>query len=61
MYDINGKELSVGAKVRFYDPDIENRDLSRIFTIDNLKGDFVQCSDEYSDLEAFPHELEIVT
>ena len=58
--DIDGKEIRVGAKVKWYDPDEEARDLDRIYTVWKIEGDIVYFSDEFSEAEAEPDELLVV-
>jgi len=58
--DRNGRKIIVGSKVIWYDPQEEYRDLTRIYDVDDLEGDIVYISDEYSEVEVFPKELEVV-
>lgn len=58
--DRNGRQIIVGSKVIWYDPQEEYRDLTRVYDVDDLEGDTVYISDEYSEAEVFPQELEVV-
>ena len=59
--DRNGKTLKKGQKVKWYDPEEEARDLSRVYVVDKIHNeDVVMISDEYSEAEVIPHELEII-
>jgi hypothetical protein len=60
--DIYGRELYIGGNVIWHDPDEEHRDLTRIWHVDSISADeddaVVLISDECSQAEVFPHELE---
>lgn len=60
--DIYGRELYIGGNVLWHDPDEEHRDLTRIWHVDSISADeddaVVLISDECSQAEVFPHELE---
>ena len=58
--DKNGKQISVGANVKWYDPQEEFRDLTRVWQVDNVSEEIVNISDEYSEAEVLPSELEVV-
>ncbi len=58
--DRNGKQISVGANVKWYDPQEEFRDLTRVWQVDNVSEEIVNISDEYSEAEVLPSELEVV-
>lgn len=60
VLDRNGKEIEIGSHVIWYDPEIEARDLNRVWTVDDYTEDIVQISDEYSEAEVYPSEIEIV-
>ena len=57
VFDREGNHLHIGDKVIWYDPEEEARDLSRIWTIDDVSPDIVNISDEYSEAEVLPNEL----
>lgn len=64
VVDRNNKKLNVGDCVLWYDPDEETRDLSRVWAIDEIKGEdedsVVLIEDEYgSEAEVFGCELEL--
>ena len=52
-----GKELNVGDKVIWVDPDPEGRDLSRTWEIYDLTDEIAYISDEYGEAEVPPAEL----
>lgn len=59
--DRKGKVLKVGRKVKWYDPEESARDLIRIYIVDKIHNeDVVIISDEYSESEVMPNELEII-
>ncbi len=58
--DKNGKKISVGVNVKWYDPQEEFRDLTRVWQVDNVSEEIVNISDEYSEAEVLPSELEVV-
>ena len=58
--DRNGKQIYVGSKVIWYDPEEEARDLSRVYNVDDIGSDIVYISDEFSEAEVLPQELEVV-
>ena len=58
--DRNGKQISVGANVKWYDPEEEARDLTRVWQVDDVSEEIVNISDEYSEAEVLPSELEVV-
>lgn len=59
--DRNGMQLKKGDHVIWYDPDTEHQDLTRIYTIDEIRGedddDIILISDDYSETEAWASEL----
>ena len=62
--DRNNKKLKVGDCVRWYDPDEETRDLTRLWGIDNINGtdedSVILISDELGcEAEVFGWELEL--
>ena len=58
--DRNGKEIHVNDKVRWHDPDKQNRDLKRIYTISRIKEDIILICDGFSEVETSGCELELV-
>ncbi len=56
-FDRNNVEIKVGDKVIWYDPAIDARDLSRIWTIDKITDENVYISDDFSESEVFANEL----
>jgi len=60
VVDRNGKQISVGANVKWYDPEEEARDLTRVWQVDDVSEEIVYISDEYSEAEVLPSELEVV-
>ena len=60
--DRNNEELKVGDCVRWYDPDEETRDLTRLWGIDKINGDdedsIILISDDFSEAEVWGCELE---
>ena len=59
--DRKGKPLKKGQKVKWYDPDRSARDLKRIYTVDKVHNeDVVFISDDFSEAEVMPQELQIV-
>lgn len=60
--DRNNKKLKVGDCVRWYDPDEETRDLTRLWGIDKINGDdedsIILISDDFSEAEVWGCELE---
>ena len=59
--DRNGMQMKKGDHVIWYDPDTEHQDLTRIYTIDEIRGedddDIILISDDYSETEAWASEL----
>lgn len=59
--DRNGMQLKKGDHVIWYDPDTEHQDLTRIYTIDEIRGedddDIILISDDYSETEVWASEL----
>lgn len=58
--DRNGKEINVGDSVRWYDPDTDARDLSRVYGVYEVRGEIVCIADEFSEVEVYPFELELI-
>ena len=60
--DMNGNPIKVGSKVKWYDPDESARDLSRVWSVFDVKsdGEIVCISDDYGDAEVLPQELEVI-
>lgn len=56
-FDRNNVEIKVGDKVIWYDPAIDTRDLSRVWTIDKITDEIVYISDDFSESEVFANEL----
>ena len=56
-FDRNNVETKVGDKVIWYDPAIDARDLSRVWTIDKITDEIVYISDDFSESEVFANEL----
>lgn len=60
--DRNNEELKVGDCIRWYDPDEETRDLTRLWGIDKINGDdddsIILISDDFSEAEVWGCELE---
>lgn len=53
--------ISIGDKVRWYDPQIEYRDLERIYEVTEIQSDeMIWISDDYSDVEVNACELEVI-
>ena len=63
--DKNGNEIKIGSKVRWYDPEEECRDLSRIYEVydideENTEDDaIIDIFDDYSEVQVFADELEV--
>ncbi len=57
VFDKNNVEIKVGDNVIWYDPEIEARDLSRVWTIDRITDEIVYISDDFSESEVFANEL----
>lgn len=61
--DRNGKPIEPFSKVRWYDPDIENRDIERVWKIHKITDEIIYLftyDKGYSELEAPPSELEVI-
>ena len=58
--DRKGIEITLGAKVIWYDPEEDARDLSRVYTVDTISEELVNISDEYSEAEVLSNELEVI-
>lgn len=55
--DRNKAEIKVGDKVIWYDPEIDERDLSRVWIIDNITNEIVHISDNFSEAEVYANEI----
>ena len=58
--DRKGKPITKGCKVKWYDPDEQARDLSRIWEVYRMGGEIVYLADKYGEAEVLPCEVEIV-
>lgn len=58
--DRKGRPVRVGSQVIWYDPEKAARDLKRIWTVVDLRGEIVYISDEISVAEVYPHELRVL-
>lgn len=62
--DRNGQNIYMGSWVKWYDPEVEARDLSRIYEVYDIKGDegdeIICISDEFGEAEVLPSELEVI-
>lgn len=58
--DRKGNRIHLGSKVLWYDPEEDARDLSRVWTVDELDEEIVFISDDFSEAEVYPNELEVV-
>ena len=59
--DRKGKALKKGQKVIWFDPEVEARDLSEVYLVDKIHNEeIVLISNDYSEAEVSPSELEIV-
>ena len=59
--DRKGKALKKGQKVIWFDPEVEARDLSEVYVVDKIHNEeIVLISNDYSEAEVSPSELEIV-
>lgn len=56
-FDRNNVEIKVGDKVIWYDPAIDARDLSRVWTIDKITDEIVYISDDFSESEVFALQM----
>lgn len=55
------RPISIGDQVRWYDPQIEYRDLERIYEVTDIQSDeMIWISDDYSDVEVNACELEVI-
>ena len=53
--------ISIGDKVHWYDPQIEYRDLERIYEVTEIQSDeMVWISDDCSEVEVNAYELEVI-
>lgn len=60
MKDRNGNEIEIGDYVKWYDPEESARDLDRTYLVWDIRDEIVLITDEYSEVEVFPYELEKV-
>lgn len=59
--DKNGKIIHAGDNVRWCGPEESARDLKRVWTVNEIHSEeCVLISDEYSQAEVMPEELEIL-
>lgn len=58
--DKKGHPIRIGSQVIWYDPEKSARDLKRVWTVDDMRGDIVYISDEFSEAEVYPQELVVV-
>ena len=58
---LDGDKLEVGMKVIWNDPESQYSDPNRIYTIDNINGEVISISDEYSEVEVGASELSVVS
>ena len=65
--DISNKRIKVGSHVIWYDPEVEARDLSVVWTIDEIRGSLddedtiILITSEYgSEAEVYASELKVV-
>ena len=61
FHDIDGNPIKIGDKVIWFDPEYVHRDLTRIYVVYDIKGDFVYIADRYSEVEVFPIEIKVVS
>ena len=57
VFDKNNVEIKVGDNVIWYDPEIEARDLERVWVVDRITDEIVYISDDFSESEVFANEL----
>ena len=57
VFDKNNVEIKVGDNVIWYDPEIEARDLERVWVVDRITDEIVYISDDFSETEVFANEL----
>lgn len=60
MKNCNNVEINIGDTVIWFDPDLQFRDVTRFYNVDKINGDIITISDKYSEIEVFPHEIEII-
>ena len=59
--DKKGKALKVGKKVVWHDPEDSVKDLSRVYKVNKIiNEEVILISDEFSEAEVCPNELEVV-
>ena len=57
VFDKNNVEIKVGDNVIWYDPEIEARNLGRVWVVDRITDEIVYISDDFSESEVFANEL----
>ena len=58
LKDKLGNDIEIGDKVIWVDPDIEGRDLNRVWTIFDIQSEeLVKIEDDFSEAEVLPSEL----
>ena len=56
-----GQPIIVGSKVVWYNPDLETRDLNRVYdVVDIIDDETIIISDEMSEVQVFENELRVV-
>lgn len=60
LFDRKGKRITIDSQVIWYDPQEEYRDLSRVYNVDEMDEEIVFISDEFSEAEVPPCELEVI-
>ena len=59
--DRKGRAWKKGQKVIWFDPEVEARDLTEVYVVDKIHNEeVVMISNDYSEAEVSPSELEIV-
>ena len=59
--DRKGKTIKVGDKVKWYDPEVSARDLSRVWEVWDVDEEMVCIADDYSEAEVLPSEVVVVS
>lgn len=60
MRDCNNREIHLNDTVIWFDPDLQFRDVTRFYNVDKIDEDLITISDKYTELEVFPHEIEVI-
>ena len=60
MKDCNNKEIHLNDTVIWFDPDLQFKDITRFYNIIRINEGIITISDKYTELEVFPHEIEII-